>query len=73
MKTKVEKMAKAISEAIGEEVLNATEMEAIEGGGNVLSDCSGTTNNCKDGNCAAGCGATVPIKKDDGSNQQQLA
>lgn len=55
MKSK-EEIAKSIANAMGEDVLNGAEMEATEGGGNVLSDCSGTSNNCDHGNCAAHCG-----------------
>lgn len=66
MKSK-EEIAKSIAEAMGEDVLNDAEMEATEGGGNVLSDCSGSSNNCKEGNCAAGCGQQSIVRPTDES------
>lgn len=56
MKSKEEEMANSIASVMDEEVLNNAEMEATEGGGNVLSDCSGGVNNCSHGNCSERCG-----------------
>lgn len=55
MKLKEEELAKSVSVAMGEDILNDAEMEMTEGGKiNGLGDCSNS--NCAGANCAAGCG-----------------
>jgi len=55
MKSKEEELAKSVSAAMGEDILNDAEMEMTEGGKiNGLGNCSNT--NCAGANCAAGCG-----------------
>ncbi len=61
-------------------VLSEKEQELLDeyGGGkngtvvNALGDCSGTTNNCNSGNCAAGCGVPPTTKPDLGTNPGPL-
>ncbi|WP_288614516.1 hypothetical protein [uncultured Bacteroides sp.] len=73
MKSREEELAKSVSAAMGEDILNDVEMEMTEGGKiveNALSKCSNT--NCAGANCVAGCGGEQQESFERNENQAFL-
>ena len=73
MKSREEELAKSVSAAMGEDILNDVEMEMTEGGKIVENDISKCSkNNCAGANCVAGCGGEQQESFERNENQAFL-